>query len=265
MNEDTRRLALSVFAGEMVLGATSQDDRETIERRFGSDVDFGAEVTAWERRLAPLALLVPPVRPAPVLWERIANLTVMASRVRVPEPTPAVLAPDALVEDGGVVVALEDAIAARTRHLQSRLDRWRWATLGAGALAAGLAAFALLGPRTAAPLAGDQLVAVVNASGELPPLIVRVDVSRGELTVEPVALQPQAGKSYELWAVPANAKPRSLGIVTRTDTRALQAPAGTSWRDPALLLAVSVEPEGGSPTGQPTGPVVYKGKLVRVP
>jgi anti-sigma-K factor RskA len=28
-------------------------------------------------------------------------------------------------------------------------------------------------------------------------------------------------------------------------------------------LAVSVEPEGGSPTGSPTGPVVYSGQIVK--
>jgi anti-sigma-K factor RskA len=28
-----------------------------------------------------------------------------------------------------------------------------------------------------------------------------------------------------------------------------------------LTLAVSLEPEGGSPTGQPTGPVLYQGQL----
>jgi anti-sigma-K factor RskA len=264
MNGETRRLALSIFAGEMVLGTTAAEDREAITRRFGSDPDFAAEIIAWERRLAPLAQIAPTVRPSPALWERIANLTVMVSRLHEPTAAPGVLAPDALVDDGGVVVSLEAAIAARTRHLQTRLNRWRWATGAAAALAAGLAALAVLGPRGSVPPAGDQLVAVVNTSGEIPPLMVKVDLARGELTVEPIALEPQAGKSYQLWAVPPNAKPVSLGLVTQADRRSLQAP-GAPWTDPSLLIAVSVEPQGGSPTGQPTGPVIYKGKLVRAP
>ena len=110
----------------------------------------------------------------------------------------------------------------------------------------------------------DDYVAVVNATGDLPPLIVRVDLQRGELAVEPLQMAPATGKSHELWAVAGNAKPVSLGLVTR-DRRSLARLGADALRDPSLTLAVSVEPEGGSPTGQPTGPVVYTGKLVELP
>jgi anti-sigma-K factor RskA len=66
------------------------------------------------------------------------------------------------------------------------------------------------------------------------------------------------GRALELWAVPAQGAPRSLGLV--------QAAGATTLLRPQLLrdtaaFAVSVEPAGGSPTGAPTGPIVSVGKL----
>jgi anti-sigma-K factor RskA len=72
-----------------------------------------------------------------------------------------------------------------------------------------------------------------------------------------------AGKSLELWAVPREGSPRSLGIV-QAEKHALKLPAPA---DQALgdipLLAVSLEPQGGSTTGAPTGPVLYSGPCVK--
>ena len=75
---------------------------------------------------------------------------------------------------------------------------------------------------------------------------------------------PQPGKSYELWAVGGGRdKPQSLGVIDAS----FRIPASKLGKiDPAVmndtLFAVSLEPEGGSPTSQPTGPVMFTGKLV---
>ena len=76
--------------------------------------------------------------------------------------------------DEGVVVGLAEALAVRTRHLESRVARWRWATAAASALAAGIALFAILGPRLLGPSPSEdrRYVAVINSTGELPPLVV---------------------------------------------------------------------------------------------
>jgi len=236
MTTEIERLAL-----EKVLGRPSPEDAAAIEALAG-DPAFRAEVSGWENRLAPLHELVSAQAPSPDLWDRIAGQTSQAAA-------------------NSNVLSLEAAVAARTRRLQTTIARWRWATAGAAALAACLAVAVVLRPG-ALPSSGQQFVGVVNTSGELPPLVVSVDLARGEFTVKPVDLKPQAGKDYELWAVPANAKPVSLGVVAKADRRSIEALAQSKWRDPALVLAVSVEPQGGSPTGQPTGPVVYTGKLI---
>jgi len=237
MTTESERLAI-----EQALGNPSDEERAAIATRLANEPGFAAEVSAWQYRLAPLAELVPPTAPGEALWERIAARTVQA--------TP------------GSVVSFEDALATRTQALQTRVQRWRWATAAAAALAASLALAVVLRPGAVQGPAGQQFVGVINASGELPPLLVSVDLARGEFSVQPVGLKPQAGKDYELWAVPANAKPISLGVVAKPDKRAIDARAQINWSDPALLLAVTVEPTGGSPTGQPTTPPVYTGKLI---
>jgi anti-sigma-K factor RskA len=92
---------------------------------------------------------------------------------------------------------------------------------------------------------------------------LKVEAHEGYLKVEALALAAvDQGRSLELWAIPADGKPISLGVI----------PAGGSGKvelsetQKALIgkpiaLAVSLEPKGGSPTGQPTGPVLYQGAL----
>jgi anti-sigma-K factor RskA len=92
---------------------------------------------------------------------------------------------------------------------------------------------------------------------------LKVEAHEDYLKVEALALAAvDQGRSLELWAIPADGKPISLGVI----------PAGGSGKvelsetQKALIgkpiaLAVSLEPKGGSPTGQPTGPVLYQGAL----
>jgi len=68
----------------------------------------------------------------------------------------------------------------------------------------------------------------------------------------------QADKALELWAVPPKGAPRSLGLISANGTTIVK--KGKVLVDTAAL-AVSLEPPGGSPTGAPTGPVLWAGKL----
>jgi anti-sigma-K factor RskA len=291
--DEMRPLAISILAGEAVLGTATPAEQAAVRERLANDADFLAEVAAWEERLAPLAEAVRPIDPGPLLWPKIAAQTLAepasaepaagatiqgeAAPVLDVEPArptpdirpgagPAVEPPLGTAADlqSGLAVGLEEALSVQTRYLRARITRWRLATAAATALAAGLAVFAFVGPRFLERDGAAEYLAVVNASGDLPPLIVRVDLARGELAVEPIGIQPAPGKSHELWALASNEKPVSLGLVTR-DRRSIAQLGAEAIRDRSLTLAVSVEPEGGSPTGQPTGPVVLTGKLVPLP
>jgi len=230
---------------EYVLGTLPPGERAEFERELAADPALRVEVAAWERRLAGLAAQVPPVQPGPQVWAAL-------ERAIGPEAPPAPAAPAVL------------QLSAEARLLRSRA-RWRSAALAATAMAAGLAAFLLL-PRSELPSRPDSYVAVVNRGGDLPALIVRVDTRAGLVQVRPVRAEVPADRSLELWFVAAGAAPRSLGLIDADDRKRLAIPE--ALRGTALgggTLAVSVEPAGGSPTGAPTGPVVYSGTLIDDP
>ena len=149
---------------------------------------------------------------------------------------------------------IEAGIAAPTAAIlpfRRRVRFWQATTAGALAIAASLAAFIVLhqpaSPRIAvlSPLAGGAPVLMATAE------------PNGALVVRPTAsLSVPSDKDLELWALPqGETRPRSLGVLPPSG-RQLSAELA-----PNTQLLVSLEPKGGSPTGQPTGPVLYGGWL----
>jgi anti-sigma-K factor RskA len=83
----------------------------------------------------------------------------------------------------------------------------------------------------------------------------------GDVAIDPVRSQDlSAQKSFELWAI-AGGPPKPLGLVSATPGKPLVVPASAVGAA-GTVLAVSLEPEGGSPTGLPTGPVLFQGKVL---
>lgn len=232
-------------AAEYVLGTLSAAERREFETAMARDGELAAAVRAWEDRLVPLASRLPPVEPPARLWTEIERA--------VGGGEPADRAAEAESDD----VLPWPVLAEVARLKRSRL-LWRGATALAASVALTLAGL-LAVQRGAAPDSG--LVAVVNRSGELPALIVRVDPRAGTVQVREVAAERPPDRSLELWSIVGNDKPRSLGVLDRGATR-IAIPAEDRPRLEGATLAVTVEPPGGSPTGSATGPVVYSGKLV---
>ena len=104
-----------------------------------------------------------------------------------------------------------------------------------------------------------EFVAVLTAEGANPAFVATVDVARGTMSLRQVAgAAAPADKSYELWAIVPDTPPRSLGLVEQASlSRAL-----SEKPSPDLTFAISLERKGGSPSGAPEGPVVFKGSLV---
>jgi len=100
----------------------------------------------------------------------------------------------------------------------------------------------------------------VNRGGDQPALVIRVDLASGNVYVRPLAAEAPSGKSLELWYINAGKAPKSMGVVG-ADAIKIPLPAGLSPEK--ATFAVTVEPPGGSPTGDPTGPVVYSGQLIK--
>jgi anti-sigma-K factor RskA len=172
-------------------------------------------------------------------------------------------------------------------YLAHRVRRWRLAAVGAGAIAAVLAAlivasqvapgafansgfihlpqFAAHPPAAAlAPANGSRLVAVLQQDPTAPAFLLTVDPNNLNLTVRRVSAAADAAHSYELWLIsPRFPKPRSLGVVGANEftQRALAKDYDLDTLRNATYK-ISFEPAGGSKTGAPSGPVLFGGRLV---
>jgi anti-sigma-K factor RskA len=184
----------------------------------------------------------PALADAVARWEN--RLTPLATALP-PEPPPANL------DEGATVVPLQP------RRLIQSLGFWRATTAAAAALAAGLALVMLRAP---APVA-HYVAAIQPTQG---PAVTWLAETRADGALVVTALGTVAHPSdrdLELWALAKGAaKPVSLGVLPASGVYVVA--AADLPRD-QLRLMVSLEPVGGSPTGQPTGPVLYAGALAR--
>ena len=131
---------------------------------------------------------------------------------------------------------------------------WQGTTVAALAIAASLAAFIVL--RQPEP----QRVAVLSPMTGGAPVLMATAERNGALIVQPTAsITVPTDKDLELWALAkGETKPRSLGVFPPSGRQL------TAELAPDTQLLVSLEPKGGSPTGQPTGPVLYGGWLTTI-
>jgi anti-sigma-K factor RskA len=222
-----------LLAAEYVLGTLEGDEAAEAARLLTADAAFAAAVRAWEERLAPLSAVAPPVAPLPGLWERIEATTApSAAATPAPSVTAAVISP----------------------AFRRRLRIWQVSTGAALAIAASLAAFVVL-----RPLPPPRVAVLVPVTGGAPVLLATAE-QNGTLIVRPDGTIIVPGdRDLELWALAAGeTRPRSLGVLPAAGRQLVASLA------PGTRLLVSLEPRGGSPTGQPTGPVLYSGRLAAV-
>jgi anti-sigma-K factor RskA len=236
---------IDALAGEYVLGTLDAAERAAVAARRQQEPALDAAIEAWTRRLAPLDEMAPPVEPPTELFARIQGAISAIS----PGPTSA-----------GSVASARGEIVDLTR----RLRRWRAAAFAGGALAAGLA-LVILAQNFLRQTEPSSFVAVLQRDAASPAFLVEVDLGTRLLTVRPVAAEREPGKSYELWIIHAKlGPPKSLGVIADQGFTVRPALAGY---DSAVIedatYAVTLEPKGGSPTGAPTSPPLWTGKLVQ--
>jgi anti-sigma-K factor RskA len=220
-----------LVAAEYVLGVLGAAERRQAQQRLAHDQAFANEVAFWEERLGAFAEAVAPVAPPSRVWTRIAR----AARVRDP--------------------------SAPRESLWQSLAFWRSFAIGSAALAA--ASIGALTFIEISPVARAPMLAALGASTGQPAFVAAVNADGTSLLVMPAALLSADQRAMELWLIPAGDKPYSLGLIEPGRPVRLDVPRDLAARISAdAALAVSMEPPGGSPTGQPTGPVIASGKLV---
>lgn len=230
MNEPTDHRGVpddDLLAAEYVLGVLSGTDRAAAVRLRERDRNFALLVAAWEERLAPWTAGIAEVPAPPHVWDRIA-------------------------------ASLPAATARQNAGWWHSLAFWRGLSLATGTLAAAcLGALIYLGnaPQNA------PLVASIDGGGHRH-FVATIDTRSGSIAVVPAAFSADATRVPELWLIPADGKPRPLGLLAADRAVTIAIPAElTALTVSNAVLAVSLEPPGGSTTGQPTGPVIATGKL----
>jgi anti-sigma-K factor RskA len=219
------------LAAQYVAGTLRGPARRRFEALLPGHPALRSAVRGWQDRLLPLTGAVQAQRPPARVWRHIE---------------------------------LRLWPAAAAQPWWQRLALWRALSATALAASVGLAVLVASPPPAMPPVVvvlqgtgADATVAgtiVASFSGDGRALVTR--------TLTPVSLT--ADRVLELWSVPPQGPPRSLGLISADGVTVLarhKLPARL-LRGGTAALAVSVEPPGGSPTSAPTGPVVFAGKLI---
>jgi anti-sigma-K factor RskA len=227
---------------EYVLGLLDSQERKALERALDQDSALRGSVSAWEARLSPLGEDATAMQPPARVWRRIqADL-------------------------GHVDHAAAPAPESPVRRIWNSIGLWRSLALATTFAMITVVALnlSLFSPTAIPPDAKPAYIAAaITGENGLPHWTMTIDTSKREIVVVPaVALQVAENASTELWLIPENSKPISLGVFSpsRSTSIALSKENAAKLNTRAVL-AVSLEPKGGSPTGQPTGPVVGKGAM----
>ncbi len=227
------------LAAEYVLGTLTREERVSVAERRIAERPLDRAIEAWERRLGPLVETVAPVAPSANLYNKIRAQIGLSQHI----------------------VSLK----AREQQLARRAARWRNAFVGATAIAASLVG--ILGYRESFERKdARQYVAVLDTGSDMPGFLLTVDTRTNMAVITAVNPPKQSNKTYQVWMVSDKMPgPKSLGMVDRPGEMKKMPMQSGPEMDLFMnaSFAVSVEPMGGSPTGAPTGPVLFTGKLVQ--
>jgi anti-sigma-K factor RskA len=227
---------------EYALGVLDADARAAVAQEMLVSEQAATAVALWQRQLAPLAEDIGEIAPAAHLWP-------------------------------GIRQALKlDAPPRRVQRasLWENLRLWQWIGVGASLVATACLVVLVVAPLRQQPpsvVARGLMVSTMKQDNGVASWTATMDLDRKQIIVVPAspgAVAPD--RSTELWLIPQGKKPVPVGVFAPAAITTLSLSADLlAQLGPTAILAVSVEPLGGSPTGQPTGPVVATGAISGAP
>ena len=242
-NAQLRRM----LAAEYVLGTLRGPARRRFERLARADAALRAEQYFWETRLGRLGRAVKPVTPLPTVWVSLQRRIEAGNTVPLRRPAPAEPKP---------------------------VPMWRiWAGMAAAAAVVAVVMVSQRGVLPRAPAttpvaqapatpAAPVYVAQLKVPDSTMQWTVSLSLARGQMTVAAAGDYPQLGQhSMELWWISPQG-PVAIGLLPVQGTGSMALPKELAAQG-GITLAVSLEPQGGSPTGKPTGPVLTSGPAVQ--
>ncbi|MEK6592935.1 MAG: anti-sigma factor [Pseudomonadota bacterium] len=223
------------LASEYVLGTLRGQARARFQSLLKYDATLRQLVAEWEQKLTPLAAAAGDIEPHARVWRKIA------ARIS----------------------------GSAKAGWWANLALWRGLTVATTALTLALGVF--IGSRPA-PEPPMGMVAVMSDERAQPAMVVSWPPQKAardaHIRVKLIQDHPTmaANTSWELWMLPGGkAAPVSLGLVGLEENQILKLrPEHAGMMSKAWGVALSIEPAGGSPTGAPTGPMIFKGQCVKV-
>jgi len=234
--------AMQNLAAEYALGLATGRDAARAAKLVRDDAEFRAEASAWIARLALLLEAMDGVEPPATLWARIER------------------------QLGGAAAANDNVVA-----LERQMRLWRGVTAMMTALAACFALLLLFRPAQQVPVpvpqapvqASAPMVAMVGEDQHDMMIVANWDPAQRRLVLAVAGdMPPDPGMAHQIWVIPPAGGPTSLGVMP--DGKKMHMDLAEQLAEllsQGATIAISREPPGGSPTGKPTGRVMWSGKL----
>ena len=231
MTKQARDSDDEMFAAEYVLGVLTQVERIAFATRLPKDTALRLQVRYWEQHFSAFNEEYASANPPPALRSAIQK-TLFGLEVRSP--------------------------------IWQSLGFWRsFSFASLAALALVIAVPYALKPN---PPTAPQGTSIAELSGEAKAVKMDVSFDTASSTLRYAVVEGKAadGRDFQLWAIVGKNAPVSLGVISANAPGSIKVPAQVAAQMVDAVLAISDEPTGGSPTGQPTGAVLSTGKLTQI-
>lgn len=239
------------MAADYVMGLLDATEQTAADKRMETDAAFAQAVNAWRERLSGFDASAESVKPGPGLWSRIAETTKKETISALPGARSAMLG----------------------ATIWNNLQFWRTAGLASGFAALFFAVIAIGAITTSKELRRD-LVALAQSKPVYVAILVNDTTkeagavvnafANGRVELIPLkAIDVPPGRALQVWTLwDRSVGPKSIGLTGQS--RTLQLNLDTLPETVAdQLFEITLEPEGGSPIGRPTGPILFKGTTAR--
>ena len=216
----------NMLVAEYVLGLLDASAHIRLERRIEDDAALRAERDFWQARFSAL---------------------------------------DSNFDETTAPAHIRDRVEARLFGTAAKTGFWNnlalWRSLATGALAVAIAAvgFNVIQPAPDSRALANQLVAALEEEGSNVKLVALYD-GQGNVRLTSLSGEDVPDRDFELWAIQGDQAPVSMGLIPVNARSEVPLPADVAagWGE-GSVLAITLEPTGGSPSGAPTGPIVAKG------
>lgn len=227
------------LAAEYALGLLEGEDLLEARLRFVNDPAFRKDFADWQQKFDPMLDEFTPVQAPASAWRGINQKLFEANESAQQQPT----------------------------GIFSALNFWRGLSFASLAVIAGLIAALFYAPSAIiSPTLDDgRLYATLRPAADKPAFIIKTGTKPSVIEIQPLNFVADQNSVAELWIIPADGTPRSLGLIAKQGNTTLDISQDyIGFFQPGALLAVSIEPQGGAPEGKPTGPIIATGKILEI-